>query len=350
MDYFEAWLLPIGILCFALVCGFIVNKIIDYQIRRHIDEADSFKTVFIKALRGTPVALCMGIGLYWSLNTLEIHPALAKFFSYILFSLIVISITRTIASTFSGMIDLQAQKGDRKVPRTSLLNNVISVVIYAMGALIILDYCGISIAPVITALGVGGMAMALGLQDTLANVFSGMHLILNKQINLDDYIRLSSGEEGKVADITWRYTTIATIGGSTVIVPNQKIATAILTNYSIPRQEISITIPVSVSYDSDLEKVERVTLDVAKKVMEQVDHKIEKDPIVRFSLFNESSIDLSVILHSANFTSQFPLKHEFIKALTSRYREENITMPYPIRTIIDATPVSGDEAHNDHKI
>jgi small-conductance mechanosensitive channel len=257
-----------------------------------------------------------------------------KLFSYILFTVIVISITRVIARTVSGFVDMQVAKYN-DLPKTTLLNAIVNVIIYAMGVLVILQYYGISIAPILTALGVGGMAVALALQETLANIFSGLHLIISKQLRLGDYIKLSTNEEGRVTDITWRFTTIAPVGdGNMVVIPNQKIASAIITNYSLPRKDIIIKIPIGVAYGSDLDQVERVTLEVATKVMEEVDRELDIPPTVRFHTFGESSIDFNVIMHSSNFDHQFLLKHEFIKALTKRYRQEGIEIPFPIRTIV----------------
>jgi small-conductance mechanosensitive channel len=225
----------------------------------------------------------------------------------------------------------------KDLPRTTLLNAIVNVIIYAMGVLVILQYYGISIAPILTALGVGGMAVALALQETLANIFSGLHLIISKQLRLGDYIKLSTNEEGRVTDITWRFTTIVPVGeGNMVVIPNQKIASSIITNYSMPRHDIIIKIPVGVAYDSDLQKVEDVTLEVAHQVLESLGEKIDdnRKPSVRFYNFGESSIDFNVLLHSARFDDQFRLKHEFIKALTARFRQEGIEIPFPIRTIV----------------
>ncbi len=328
-------LLPVCILSASLVIGFFLNKLINRRIHSSLElSPDSLQYVFIHALRGLPISWCFGVGLYWTINSIDISPSLARLFSYILFTIIVYTLTRVIARTLTGMIDIHTQKSNENLPKTSLLTNIINIIIYAMGILVILQYYGISIAPIITALGVGGMAVALGLQETLANIFSGLHLILSRQLRLGDYIRLSSGEEGRVTDITWRFTTILSGSGNVIVVPNQKIASAILTNYSMPKQDISISIPVGVSYDSDLDQVERVTLEVAREVMERVEHKIDLPPAVRFHTFADSSINFNVTLHSSEFSNQFLLKHEFIKALTKRYRIEGIEIPFPVRTII----------------
>ena len=119
-----------------------------------------------------------------------------------------------------------------------------------------------------------------------------------------------------------------------VVIPNQKIASSIITNFSLPRRDMAISIPVGVAYDSDLEFVEKVTLEVANEVLARVDENVEQSPLVRYTEFADSSINFNVILHSSAFDSQFLLKHEFIKALTRRYREEGIDIPYPIRTVM----------------
>ena len=77
------------------------------------------------------------------------------------------------------------------------------------------------LGPVLTALGAGGLASALALQDTLANLFSGITTIFSKQVRMGDYIKLASGEAGRVVDMNWRNTTIRTATGNMIIVPNR---------------------------------------------------------------------------------------------------------------------------------
>ena len=334
----EMLFIPICILAASLTVGIMLNKLINRRIENHLNiDEDSWFYIFINALRGVPVSLCLVVGLYWivNTNTINIIEPLTRLFSYILFTVIILSITRVAARTINGFVTLRIERTQEKLPKTTLLNTILNVIIYAMGVLVVLQYYGISIAPILTAMGVGGMAVALALQETLANIFSGLHLIISKQLRLDDYIKLNTGEEGRVTDITWRFTTIVPAGGGNMIViPNQKIASSNITNYSMPRKDIVISIHVGVAYDSDLDKVERVTLDVAKEVMAQIDKDVKMEPAVRFHTFGESSIDFNVVLHSSYFEHQFLLKHEFIKALTRRYREEGIEIPYPTRTVL----------------
>lgn len=331
-------LVPGCILLVSLLAGIVLNNFVNQRIRSHVSVPDdSFSAVLIGAMRGVPLVWCFGVGLYWTINTLDLSPKLAYLLSCILFTLIVFSLTRVIARALAGMVDIRVQRSQAGAKNT-LLTNIVNLIVYAMGFLVILEYYGISIAPLVTALGIGGMAVALGLQETLANIFSGLHLILSKQLRLGDYIRLSSGEEGRVTGITWRFTTILGTTGNDIVIPNQKIASAILTNYNMPQQSVAIVIPVGVSYDSDLDAVERVTLEVAREVTSRIDPASTDEPAVRFNAFADSSINFSVILHASQFPIQPLLKHEFIKALTHRYRAEGIEIPFPVRTIIQEGP------------
>ena len=183
----------------------------------------------------------------------------------------------------------------------------------------VLNSLGISITPIITALGVGGLAVALALQDTLANLFAGIHILATRKIRPGDYVKLASGEEGYVVDVTWRQTTIRQLPYNIITVPNSQIASTSTTNYNLPHKELSVYVQVGVAYDSDLEHVERVTLEVAKEVMNEVEGGVTGfEPLVRYHTFGDSSINFTLIMRGKVFVNQYLLKHEFIKRLHKR--------------------------------
>ncbi|MEU0183058.1 mechanosensitive ion channel family protein [Streptomyces sp. NPDC006207] len=213
--------------------------------------------------------------------------------------------------------------------------NITRVVVLGMGFLVLLQTLGISVTPLITALGVGGLAVALALQDTLANLFAGVHILASKTVQPGDYIRLSSGEEGYVVDINWRNTVVRQLSDNLVIIPNAKLASAIATNFHQPEQQMSLIVQAGVGYGNDLEHVERVTIEVAGEVMAHVEGGIpEHETVVRFHTFGESRIDFSVILRTSEYGEQYRIKHEFIKRLHRRYQEEGIEISFPTRNVV----------------
>lgn len=220
------------------------------------------------------------------------------------------------------------------MPITSLTQNFIRLVILAVGVMILLDSLGVKITTLITALGIGSLAVALALQDTLSNLFAGVHILIDKPLQLGQFVKLDSGEEGYVTQIGWRSVRIRMLSNNTVVIPNSKLVNSVLTNYYYPEKELAALVQVGVHYKSDLEQVEKVTIEVAKEIMQKVKGGVpEFEPFIRYHTFGDFSINFTVILRAKEFVDNYLIKHEFIKALHRRYKQEGIEIPFPIRTI-----------------
>ncbi|MBX7232315.1 MAG: mechanosensitive ion channel family protein [Bdellovibrionales bacterium] len=215
-----------------------------------------------------------------------------------------------------------------------LLLLVTRIAIISVGILVGLDNLGISITPILASLGVGSVAVALALQDTLSNFLSGVYLLVDQPIRVGDFIKLESDVEGYVKKIGWRSTQIQLLSNNVVITPNTKIATARLTNFDLFDQESSVVIPASVSYDGDLDHIEQVTLAVATEIQQRVEGAVRNfQPLIRYTKLADSGIEFNVILRSKQFTDSYLIRHEFIRALILSYRKENIEIPFPQRVV-----------------
>jgi small-conductance mechanosensitive channel len=211
---------------------------------------------------------------------------------------------------------------------------VTKVILFAVGGLLVLDNLGVSLTPLLTTLGVGSLAVAIALQDTLGNAFAGLHIKADRPIEAGQFIRLDSGEEGYVDRIGWRSTRIRMLPNKTAVVPNSKLVQSTIINYDLPDPEVAVLVEVGVHYDSDLKKVERVTIEAGQEIMKSVPGALPSfEPFIRYHTFNQSSIDFTVILRARTFVDNYLIKHEFIKALQEKYREEGIVIPFPIRTV-----------------
>lgn len=212
----------------------------------------------------------------------------------------------------------------------SIVRTLIRSIAFTLGALVILEAFGVSITPLLASLGVGSLAVALALQEPLSNFFNGLYLVTDKPIQVDHYVKLDDGTEGKIQQINWRSTRMITPQGNAVIIPNSKIATSKIVNYSLPHHDGSVSIPIGIDYNSDLEKIEKVTLEVAREVQStSPECLVNFEPSVLFTQFADSSIGLNVVLKAARFDVQGRVKHQFIKAIYARYQQEKINIPYP---------------------
>jgi small-conductance mechanosensitive channel len=326
---------PLIIFLVVLSVGFIAKKIIfsrlSYWVKKTSTQLDD---VILHAAKGPFTVLSLMLALYFALQFSKLPVNIVETMSKCILILGIVSVTLTLANLFSGIIKIYGSSIDSALAVTSLTQNITRIFVYSIGALIILNSLGVSITPILATLGVGGLAVALALQDTLSNLFAGLHISVAKQIRIGDYIKLDTGEEGYVVDINWRSTKIKMLPNNLVFIPNDKLNKAVITNYYLPDKEMAVLVDLGVHYKSDLEKVERLTCEVASSVMAEVSGGVPYfEPFIRYNAFGDSCIKFTVILRAREFVDQYLLKHEFIKRLHKRYSQEGINIPYPIRAI-----------------
>jgi small-conductance mechanosensitive channel len=233
-----------------------------------------------------------------------------------------------------GLLARIASRSPALQGELGLIRGATRGVVIGLAIMVFLDSVGISITPLIASLGIGTAAVALALQDTLANLFAGIYMLAEKPIQAGHFIQLESREQGHVEHVGWRSTQIRMLGDTVVVVPNSKLAGSVITNFSLPRNELGITVEVGVDYGSNLEKVEAVSLEVARQIANQVGGAApEFEPHLRFHTFGDSSVNFTVCLGAKSYVAGLKVKHEFIKRLHARYNQEGILIPSPIRTI-----------------
>ena len=289
----------------------------------------------IEAIHGMPLIWWTTAGVWAAVLKADLSATARAWVTTGTIIVVIGSITIVAMRLGSGLIDRYAARSTARLPSTTLVNNLAKLVIALVGLLVLLQNLGIEVTPLLTATTLGGLAVALALQDTLSNLFAGVSIILSGQVRTGDYVQLASGEEGFVTDVKARYTTIRTFPSrNLVVVPNGVLASSIVTNFSLPQANLWIDVSVGVSYSSDLKEVERVAIEVGEQALEAVEGTPPKTaPLVRYREFGDSSINFEVLLSAGKFADQFLIRHEFIKRLHERFNAEGINIPFPIRTV-----------------
>jgi small-conductance mechanosensitive channel len=319
----------------GLALGWIFERIILLELKKlaHRTKWEGDR-VLVAALHGIVVLAFLLAGLYGALLTAPTDESAFGLGQRAVAVAAILLATVALSRILTGFVNMYAGRVSGLLPSTSLFSNITRILVYVLGGLVVLAYLDISITPILTALGVGGLAVALALQDTLSNLFAGVHIIASRQIKIGDYVELESGQAGYVEDITWRNTTIRALANNMVVVPNAVLASAAITNYCQPMEELGVLMGVGVAYGSDLAKVETVTTEVAREVMREVEGGVpDFEPFIRYHTFGGSSIDFNVILRAKTFADQYVIRHEFIKRLHARYARDGIEIPFPIRTV-----------------
>lgn len=327
----------------GVVAGVVFSRLVLPQLTHRMARTPwRGEAVVLRAAGAMPILWFFAGGVYAAVRTLPITPEVIDAVEKGLIVFFMVTLTWVVARAAAGFTGMWADRAQGEFPATSIFTNLAIILVVLLGTFMVLQFLGVSVTPLLTALGVGGLAVALALQDTLTNLFAGFHIIASHQVRLGDFVQLETGEEGYVADITWRNTTIREITNNMIVVPNAKLSGAILTNYYLPGREMALRVQVGVSYASDLEKVERVTQEVARESAVVVDGAVEDyEPGIYYHTFDDFSINFTVVMRVTEFLATYYLKHEFVKRLHRRYREEGIEIPFPIRTVHMRRPGDG---------
>jgi small-conductance mechanosensitive channel len=338
MEFFSqysAWYLPIAITAAGFVAGLVVERLLLGRLRHAAREtAWAWDDFVVDSLGHAPTLLLTAAGAYVGLLVADY--ALTQTLNRTMVVLLILAGTAVAARLVGGVVCYATSRPGSSLPESSLVPNLAKLFVYLIGVVMILQSLDIAITPLVTTLGIGGLAVALALQPTLSNVFAGFQVLAAGQVSAGDYIRLDSGAEGYVLDIKWRNTTIQGLfDDHEIVVPNSKLADAIVTNYYLPRKVLWLRCDVGVGYESDLEKVEDVSLEVARDVVRQFSGNVSGlEPALRFHTFGDSSVDFTVRIPVEEFSGQFQVRHEYVKRLHARYRDEGINIPFPIRTLM----------------
>ena len=230
---------------------------------------------------------------------------------------------------------------DRLIPP---IKRILPLVIYSLGTLAILTSLGIPISPIWAGLGIGGLAVALAVQPTLANFFAGTYVVTEGVLNIGDYIELDGGPAGYVVEVGWRSTKLRSIYNNLVIIPNSKMADSIVTNYYSPTPAMNVLVYCGVSDDSDLQHLEDVVRDATQKLVNESPHAI-KDvvPFIGFEEFGDSNITFWVFIQATDRTGSFVLTSELVNAIHRKLKDEGIEINYPVRKLV-LPPSNGVES------
>ncbi len=329
------WLIPaIGLIIWVVLVLVIVPPLLRHLQRRSEQTQKIFRDIVISALRIPVLFLLISLGVRLFIDVTPMPEKWVKYTHAVVIVLFVLAVYLFLDRLMVAVLRHYKARVPILDSSAGVIKTLYRCVTLAFVFLIIMDLLKITITPFLASLGIGGLVVALALQETLSNFFSGIYLYFDKPIRIGDYVRLESGEEGYVTHIGWHSTRIKMLSNNTLIISNAKLAQSRITNMYIPDSPMAVLVQVGVGYQSDLKKVEQVTVDVAREVLQTVEGGVKEfAPFIRYNAFADHSINFTVILQAKEYTDQYLIVHEFIKRLHDRYRLEGIEIPYPVRTV-----------------
>ena len=325
---------PVAGLLSAIVCAFGLKPLLMRWLDRLAAESDS--QVFPAFVRALDRYLTLWIFLGAAAATAS-AAALESGHRDLIHGVIRVAFLTSATWAFVRLLSDTAGvfgKGLRASPAgTKLISRLLQLCVIVIGVMLVLSNLGISITPLLTALGVSSLAVALALQDTLGNFFAGILTVASRVIEPGDQIKLDSGQEGTVLEIGWRVTMIKDGSNNLVFVPNVKISQSIVTNYHKPNSEVVVEITVNVPYGTDLDAFEKLALAAAAEAQRTEGATKDFPPAFHYKAFVDSGVSCAVSLKADAVSARANLVHDFLKSLHARMRAAKMDFPYPRRLV-----------------
>lgn len=278
------------------------------------------------------------VGAYVAAHRLPIEDRALRYVDRVLFTLAVLLVTLAVMRGFSLLIEWYLARsraaGSSHALATEfapLFSKLGRVFITLVAVTVLLEHLGVNVSSLVVSLGVGSLAVGLAAQDTLANMFAGFTLMLDRPFRVGDRVQLSTGELGDVEAIGMRATRIRTTDETLLVVPNGVLVKERLVNLTQPTRSVTTRADVSVGFGTDLSTVKALLVEAASS-SPLIDP--ERAPGVVVQRFGDASVDLQVVFWVRDYMDQGVCRSQVLEAIYRRLIDANIARPLPARRII----------------
>jgi len=330
----------------GLLLGMTLNRVFHRNARRF---AATRAEWFFSLLQSFSIPLMVLASLYAALESLTLPLRFEHLLSKLIFVLVLLVVFYFPARIAILGLRRLGQKEPQLERVTQPATFLIKLLFTLVALVILLENFGIHLTAIWTTLGIGSVAVALALQETLSNFFAGLYLLADRPISPGDYVKLDSGQEGYVVRVGWRATSIRPLSYNMVFVPNSVLAKAVITNYSLPDERTGLSIQVGVAYGTDARRVEQILVEIAQQAARpgeaggisgtsgsRVDGLLADPPPSAQLIpgFGKSTLDFTLGVQVRRFVDQYAVQSELRKRILERFRKEGIEMPFPTQTVL----------------
>lgn len=315
----------------SLLAATILNHLGTNIIRRTMANSKyDFSGAISDELDGVIFLTVAGLGIRNSLTPISLPEWLISLVGSSIVTLLVLVWARALLRIGNAAQD-QTDPTPGKNDFIPIFANIWTVIVMIGGAFVLLGTWGINLTPLLASAGVMGAIAGFAARDAVANFFGSLALYFDDTYKIGDYLRLESGEEGWVTDITIRSTVLRTLDDELVTVPNSKLNSTVILNQSEPGRPLRVPIKVGVAYGTDIDLLEDILLDIAEN---HEDVETSPQPRVRFREFGDSALIYHLLIWSPRPGAKVrQLRHELNQRIYKRLDEEDIEIPFPQRDI-----------------
>lgn len=281
-------------------------------------------------------------GVYLAVRSLPLHEKLVVIASGLLYVVLVVIVFNLLYHALDELLKWYVsvrQESSVSVMSRQMVpvaEKIISLFLMGAALIVILKHFDYDIFSLVTALGIGSLAIGMAAKDTLAHMISGFTLMLDRPFRIGDRIQLANGQVGDVQDIGLRSTKIKTLDNQLMIIPNSDLCNTMLTNQAFPDARVKGRITVGVAYGSDAEEVKRLLVLIAGETEGVLP---DPPPEAYFASFGDSALSMTLFFWVEEYGSLLAVTDRLNCRIVSRFREAGIEIPYPVRTIRMEQPI-----------
>jgi len=330
------WIVLLLLAAIAVLVGMIFDKVVLETLRRLAQrtttQLDDLVLAAIHPALGLLVTIvAFQVGL--SLLALRVPAEIVVWWSRLNLALAILVVAVLVARLVSGLIRYGGRNEPRLLSAARLGARVLNVAVYAVAFLVVLDTYGVSITPLVTSLGIAGLAVALALQDTLSNFFAGVWIQTGQSLQPGHYVRLESERlEGFVVEVGWRTTKIRQLANNIIVVPNSRLAQAIVIDYDLPEPRMGTSVQVAVAPGSDVRRVLEGMAEEARLAAKEFPGILEQPtPTAELKDFTDTGLLVSVGFYVARYTDQGPAQNAVRQRILDRFRRDGIQVAHVLR-------------------
>lgn len=354
MSFFADQDVQEGLISLGLLLGsYFAARFVSYLLGLLLERAARRATTnlddrLLSALKQPITYLLFIVGAWGALHRLPAPEALVRRLDLGLFVIGVLLLTLALMRTYGILLSWYtasarfADGSGLAAEFGPMLKRLGQLFLAVLAAIAILQRLGVNVMSLVVSLGVGSLAVGLAAQDTLANMFAGFSLMLDRPFRVGERIRLASGEVGDVETIGLRATRLRTPDDTILVIPNSALVKDRVVNQSRPTRHITTRVDVAVAHGSDLALVKEVLVQAARasRLVEA-----ERPVLALITKFGEFSLNFQLVFSARDYTEQALAVSEVHEQIDRRFREAGIEIALPTRRVIqEGAPAAPDEA------
>ncbi|MBD3360639.1 mechanosensitive ion channel, partial [Candidatus Peregrinibacteria bacterium] len=329
-DYVLALVLFVAILVvFKIFKNVAISKLkkLTKKTENEIDDE------IIKIIEGISPLFYVVVALYFPLKSLVIWDGAGKIIDGIFVVVVVYQVIRSLQTLIEFGLRKFAESKGEDVNRKAAFQGiklVIKIVLWSIGILVVLSNLGINITTLVASLGIGGVAVALAVQNILSDIFSSFSIYFDKPFVVGDYIVVGE-HDGVVKKIGLKTTRIQTLEGEELVVSNQELTTSRIQNYRIMKER-RIPLEFGVIYETPLEKLRKINGIVENIIKAAGNVRFDRCHFIKFA---DSSLNFEAIYYvlSGDINEYLQKQEKINFAIMEEFQNEGIEMAYPTQTI-----------------